>query len=186
MMTMSKSSQEKILQSSVAMTVTLISFGMLFASMFLGYVLVRFNTPVWPPFEIQGMPTLLPFLSTIVMGLSSLTYIAMEKREHQRKLFWLATFLLGGLFLALQWTLWGTLKQMGFFVGNGSVTSMVYAFTWVHAAHILMGLGAIVWLGFYIFKRPSELTVIKLMNVGKFWHFLGVVWLMMYLMLFVL
>ena len=37
------------------MTVTLITFGMLFGTLFLGYFLARFNAPTWPPVEIENM-----------------------------------------------------------------------------------------------------------------------------------
>lgn len=172
-------------RNSVAMTVTLISFGMLFASLFLGYFLVRFNAPVWPPVEIENLPKLLPFLSTIVMGLSSVTYYRFEKNT-EKKVPWLTTVSLGILFLVLQVFLWKALAASGIFVSNGNVPSMVYAFTWLHAGHIVIALGLVLWLGFYVFKKPEALTEGKLINVGKFWHFLGVVWLLMYLMLFVL
>lgn len=186
MMTKTHQSPEKMLQNSVAMTVTLISFGMLFATVFLGYFLVRFNSPTWPPVEIENMPKLLPFLSTLVMALSSFTYSMLEKSGGEKKSFWTATLSLGVLFLGLQWLLWNALAASGILVSNGQVPSMVYAFTWLHAGHIVMGLGALLWLGIYIFRKPQGLTEIKLINVGKFWHFLGVVWLLMYLMLFVL
>ena len=168
------------------MTVTLISFGMMFASLFLGYFLARFNAPVWPPVEIENLPQFLPFLSTLVMGLSSLTYYKLEKSAEKRGAFWFLTVGLGILFLVLQFNLWSALEASGILVTNGNVPSMVYAFTWLHAAHIFMALGLLLWLGFYIFRRPQALTELKLVNVGKFWHFLGVVWLLMYLMLFVL
>jgi cytochrome c oxidase subunit 3 len=186
MATKAQIQEEKVFQNSVAMTVTLIAFGMMFATLFLGYFLVRANTAVWPPVEIQNMPKLLPFLSTLVMGLSSLTYFKMEKSESQRSLYWILTFTLGIAFLVLQWVLWGALKEKGILVSNGNVPSMVIAFTWIHAAHILLGLIALIWLGKYVLKKKEELTVIKLMNVGKFWHFLGVIWLLIYLMMFVL
>lgn len=172
-------------RNSVGMTVTLISFGMLFATLFLGYFLVRFNAPVWPPVEIENLPKLLPFLSTLVLGMSSFTYYKMEKGV-ERKKFWIITVLLGMGFLGLQFMLWKTLESSGILVSNGNVPSMVYAFTWLHAAHIFMALGLVLWLGYFIFRRPAGLTAQKLINVGKFWHFLGVIWFMMYLMLFVL
>lgn len=186
MMTNTQIQQEKMLQSSIAMTVTLISFGMLFASLFLGYFLVRFNAPVWPPVEIQGMPKLIPFLSTIAMALSSWSYFQLEKKEETRGGYWKLTFGLGVLFLVSQWKLWGALKERGIFVANGQVPSMVYAWTWIHAGHIVLGLLGLLWLGRFIFRKKTELTEMKLANVGKFWHFLGVVWLLMYLMIFVL
>jgi cytochrome c oxidase subunit 3 len=175
----------KAFQNSVAMTVTLISFGMMFASLFLGYFLVRFNSPAWPPVEIENMPKLLPFLSTLVMGLSSFTYFKMENSADKKK-FWLMTVALGALFLGLQFVLWNALSASGILVSNGNVPSMVYAFTWLHAGHIVLALGLVLWLGNFIFRKPEGLTAAKVINVGKFWHFLGVIWLLMYLMLFVL
>ena len=96
------------------------------------------------------------------------------------------TFILGWVFLALQTVLWNELKEAGIVVANGMVPSLVYAFTWIHAAHIVMALIALVWIGWLLFRHPAKVTEIKLMNVGKFWHFLGIVWLLMYLMIFVL
>jgi cytochrome c oxidase subunit 3 len=185
MMARNPENEMKNFQQSVAMTVTLISFGMMFASMFLGYFLVRFNAPTWPPVEIEKMPKLLPFLSTVVIALSSFAYYKFEKGT-QKKTPWLLTVALGALFLGLQFALWNSLAAAGIFVGNGNVPSMVYAFTWLHALHIVMALGLVLWLGFFVYRRPSGLTDGRLINVGKFWHFLGVVWFLMYLMLFVL
>lgn len=186
MNTKTHAEQEILLRNSVAMTVTLISFGMLFGTVFLGYFLVRFNSPTWPPVEIENLPKLLPFLSTVVMALSSFTYFKFEKSGGAKKALWTSTVFLGLLFLALQWVLWGALKASGILVSNGQVPSMVYAFTWLHAGHIVMGLLALLWLGYFVFRKPVGLTEIKLINVGKFWHFLGVIWLVMYLMLFVI
>lgn len=187
MMTKAEQQTElKSLQNSVAMTVTLISFGMMFASMFLGYFLVRFNSPTWPPVEIENMPKFLPLFSTLVMGLSSFTYYMMEKNTNHRKAYLLATIGLGLVFLGSQWSLWTALAESGILIANGSVPSMVYAFTWLHAAHIVIALVLVFWIGDFVFRRPEALTPGKLVNVGKFWHFLGVIWLMMYLMLFVL
>lgn len=173
-------------RNSVAMTVTLISFGTMFASLFLGYFLVRFNAPVWPPVEIENLPKLIPFFSTLVMAASSFTYWKMEKESENRKKFWLATTALGILFLVSQWSLWNALASSGIFVSNGNVPSMVYAYTWIHAGHIVIALGLLFWLGHLIFRQPQKVTEVKITNVGKFWHFLGVVWFIMYLMLFVL
>lgn len=180
----------KAFQNNVAMTVALVSWGMMFGTMFLGYFLVRFNTPVWPPVEIQGMPKLLPLLSTLVLALSSYTYWRLEKKAFTdiplSKLFWVMTMLFGVAFLILQWILWGKLKEAGILVTNGMVPSMVYAFSWLHAGHIVLGLMALMYVGHYVFTNRAQLTDAKLLNVGKFWHFLGIVWLLMYLMMFVL
>ncbi len=190
MMNQTQENELKLLQNSVAMTVALISWGMLFATMFLGYFLVRFNAPVWPPVEIEGLPTVLPLVSTVVMGLSSVFYYLMENKSQgsadKRKTYWILTLALGVAFLVLQWKLWGDLKATGILVSNGIVPSMVYGFTWLHAAHIVLGICGLLWVGFFLYFKPRSLTDVRIINVGKFWHFLGVIWLLMYLMLFVL
>ncbi len=164
-------------QSAVAMTVALVSWGMLFAALFLGWFLVRFNAPTWPPVELEGLPQALPLGSSLVMALSSWTFLRHERGQGKNWLY--ATIALGAVFLGMQWALWGQLRAMGVLVQNGMVSSMVYAFTWLHAGHIVLGLMGLGWLAL---SAPSA---IKTENVGKFWHFLGVVWLLMYLMLFV-
>lgn len=186
MMAKNSENQTRDFQVSVAMTVTLISFGMLFATMFLGYTLVRSNSQTWPPTEIENLPMFLPFLSTFVIGLSSWTYYLFEKTTDKKALYWFLTLVLGFSFLILQGLLWSKLNDLGILAVNGQVPSMVYAFTWVHAGHIVLALGLVVWLGYFIFRKPVGLTKMKLLNVGKFWHFLSVIWFLMYLMLFVL
>lgn len=185
-----QTSPQKLEQHNVAMTITLLSWAMMFASLFLGYFIFRFNAPVWPPVELTGLPQGLPLISTIVLALSSMTYWQMEKKiatePKKANLFWFATFLLGMSFLGCQWKLWADLKEMGILVTNGILPSMLYAFTWLHAAHIILGLMALLWLAWFMFKKTDQLTDVKVINVGKFWHFLGVVWLLMHLMLFVL
>lgn len=184
---MNERNQEMLLvQNSVAMTVTLCSFAMLFATMFLGYFLVRSNVSVWPPIEIQGLPQGLPFFSTVVMLLSSLTYYFFEHKSNGRKTNFILTIVFGVLFLFSQWLLWGSLEDSGILVSDGMVPSMVYAFTWLHAAHIALALFLLLWLGFYVFFRTAGFNQIKVINVGKFWHFLGIVWILMYLLIFVL
>lgn len=181
-----RTQEMKLVQNSVAMTVILCSFGMLFATLFLGYFLLRFNSPIWPPVEIEGMPQGLPFFSTVVMLLSSVTYYFFEHKTAAKKVAFLSTIFLGVLFLVSQWLLWGSLADTGIFVSDGMVPSMVYALTWMHAAHIGLALILLVWLGFFVFFKTEKLTIYKVINVGKFWHFLGVVWLVMYLLIFVL
>ncbi len=168
--------EHKRFQHNVAMTVTLVSFGMLFATLFLGYLLVRFNSAVWPPQEIESMPKLLPFVSTLVIALSSLSYYWFRTKKKRSGL--TGAFIVGCAFLGCQWQLWSELKANGILAANGQVSSMVYGFSWLHAAHIVLGLAALTWL---MFKEWSEFAVL---NVGKFWDFLAVVWFLIYFTLF--
>ncbi len=179
-MSTTAATQQRKFQSYVAMTVALVSFGMLFAGLFLGYFLARFNAPVWPPVEIENRPQLVPLLSTLLIALSSFTFWRYETGLGKGRMWLQATLILGLAFMGAQWALWGALARSGVLSVNGMISSMFYAFTWLHAAHIVGGLAALGWLA------VTPWTETRTTNVGKFWHFLGAIWLLMYLMLFVL
>jgi len=171
--------------SNISMIVTLVSFTMLFATMFLGYALYRLTSETWPPMGMESVSLGLPTLSTAIIALSSISFWIYEKsyarKEAQSTWLW-ATSAFGILFLVSQLMLWSSLKASGLYASSGIFGSIIYAFTWVHSAHILMGLGALAWLGLRIKRKKAILMTVK--NVGKFWHFLGIVWLIMFITIF--
>lgn len=65
--------------SSVAMIVTLVSFGMLFLTLMMAFALFRFTQTVWPPAGMSRPDLLLPGISTFLIALSSASYIYFEK-----------------------------------------------------------------------------------------------------------
>jgi len=177
--------------SSIAMALVLVSFSMLFASLFLGYAVYRFQNPVWPPMGMQKVPLMLPTISTLIIGISSLFYSYFQKgyekfSKKQMKKGLYTTLLFAILFVSSQFMLWEKMHSIGLYVEAGVFPSLLYAFTWIHAAHIALGF---ICLLFLIPVLKSEGPTFKLdnkiTNIGKFWHFLGLVWLIIYLVLFV-
>ena len=61
------------LRSSLAMTIVLISFSMLFATLFLGYALYRSSATTWPPMGLERISLTIPLISTALLILSSFT-----------------------------------------------------------------------------------------------------------------
>lgn len=174
--------------SSIAMIVTLVSFGMLFLTLMMSFALFRFTSPVWPPAGMERPSLFLPTLSTLIIALSSFFYMSFEKRvlegvSEKKKL--LFTLILGCAFMISQFIFWSQLKSHGIFVSSGIFPSIIYAFTWIHAAHIVAGLGLLMWL-YGTLKSPNAKTAVMVSNIGKFWHFLGIVWLIMFVTIFVL
>jgi len=174
--------------SSVGMIVTLVSFGMLFLTLMMAFALYRFTAPVWPPAGMTRPDLLLPTLSTLMIFLSSFFYVKFEKNTStgvvDKKNLTL-TLVLGLAFMTSQFLFWSHLKSQGIFVSSGVFASIIYAFTWIHAAHIVVGLALLVWL-FGALNSGDKLAAVKVSSVGKFWHFLGIVWLIMFVTIFVL
>ncbi|MBH48131.1 MAG: hypothetical protein CME71_08170 [Halobacteriovorax sp.] len=170
---------------SIAMVFVLVSFSMLFATLFMGYAALRNSAPVWPPSGMTNLPLLLPILSTVFIGLSSLTWL---KFEQTLKSIWVQlTLVLGLAFTASQFALWAKLKQQGIFADTGVYASIIYTFTWIHVAHIAAAIILLLWPLYWARKNLiNDLRAVKIVSIGKFWHFLGLIWGVMFVTLFVL
>ncbi len=189
----SDSAEGKRLVSSIAMIVVLVSFSMLFASLFLGYSYFRITSPVWPPMGMDKVELFYPTLSTFAIVLSSMTFMIFRAKyfgggDVKKTLPWLlGTIALGLGFMYTQFSLWADLKSKGFYASSGVFQSLVYSFTWIHAAHIVIALLALAYLIPVTMKKECTITEEnKVNNVGKFWHFLDVIWLLMYFIIFVI
>lgn len=177
------------MQNDLAMTVGLVSAGMLFVTLLMGYAIYRTSAPVWPPAGFNPVSLFWPSVSTLLIMVSSwfayqfkaLTRMNDFSGAHRNLN---RTLACGVGFMASQITLWAELKRTGVFVSSGIYSSVLYGFTWIHAAHVVLGLGALIYLKF-VLKPTTRLVLQKTLNVEKFWHFLGLVWLAMFVLLFV-
>jgi cytochrome c oxidase subunit III len=177
------------LQGNLAMTVTLVSAAMLFITLFMGYAVFRSNAPFWPPLNIDKVPTTWPWVSTLIIALSSISCAKCRSFSEQGK--WkmarwysLITLSLALSFMLSQWLLWRSLNHSGILVSSGVFASILYGFTWIHAAHVVLGVAGLAYMS-WLLKAERQENVFKIINVEKFWHFLGIVWFFMFLGLFI-
>lgn len=141
----------------------------------------------------KGLKTLLPtqfIYSTIVIVLSSVTmqlaYRSAKRLEFKQQITWLvATILLGVAFFFIQIEAWGILTARGvYFINTNASQSFIYIFTGMHLAHILGGI--IVLLRALIGKLkniPHINNTFRMELATLFWHFLGVLWIYIYVFL---
>ncbi|MES2526916.1 MAG: cytochrome c oxidase subunit 3 [Bdellovibrionota bacterium] len=176
------------IQHGLGMTMVLISGTMLFATLLMGYAIYRTSATAWPPVGTNPISLGFPILSTLTIVLSSyfMRKVRMESGDLKKaKMNLDTTLVLGFLFMGLQTLFWNELKNSGLLVSSGIFSSVLYGFTWIHAAHVVMGLMSLLWLRF-VLKTGTRNLDVKVLNVEKFWHFLGVIWIIMFLTLFVL
>lgn len=182
---MSEKDQGSEIVSSVGMIVALVSFSMLFATLMMGLAMFRFTAPVWPPAGMTKPSLILPTMSTLCIFFSSITFLWFQKNIASKT--WLIITIIFGLcFLLLQSLLWHQLKSQGILVSSGIFPSIIYGFTWIHAAHIVAALGLLCWLLVFALKEINTKARLRVSNVGKFWHFLGIIWFIMFVTIFVL
>lgn len=163
----------------VGLATICISIFIFFGSLVLAYYWRSSHPPYWAP--IQLPQTL--WTSTALILASSVTF------EWARRVFrrgqWraasrllIATACLGTGFLASQLTAWRELVTQGAFLTQNPHSSFFYLFTGLHAAHLLGGLVAL----FVVLVGKSKRR--ELVDVtAYYWHFLGVLWIMLFIVL---
>jgi cytochrome c oxidase subunit 3 len=164
----------------------IIAICMMFAGMTSAYI-VKQSEGNWLMFDLPKMFV----YSSIIVVLSSITmhwsFIA-AKRDNltQIRLGLILTTILGFTFLVTQYLGWIALVDSDvFFVGNAA-GSFVYVFSGLHAFHLISGLIflLIVLSSALKFKIHSK-SLVLIEMCTTYWHFLGGLWLYLYLFLIV-
>jgi len=178
----------------------LISEAMLFAGLIAGYIVLRTATPGdWPPagapdIGITIPPSLLNWVMIINSGIlifSSFTLHAAEARiiKHGKSGLGLLglTIVLGSIFLGVQAWEWAHLHHEGlWFDTHGIYGSSFFVITGFHGMHVFVGLLLLVWC----FLRQATTRCYNaqshasLANVSLYWHFVDVVWIVVYVSLY--
>lgn len=162
----------------------IVSIIMLFAAFTSAY-LVRKAEGNWVEFQ---MPSLFTY-STGVLILSSLSmhYSLLAAKKDQFNALRISisiTFVLGLLFLVMQFYGWIQLVEKNvFFVGNPS-GSFVYVLSGLHGLHLISGLIVLLVALVAAFRlkiNAKALTQIKICTT--YWHFLDALWVYLFLFL---
>lgn len=162
---------------------------MFFAGLFGAYFTIRSRAAAWPPAGIEGSEIVMPALATAVLVGSSFTAHravgSAERSDATGASAWLAiTMAMGAAFLAAQGFEY---SELGFSVADHSYGTLFYTMTGFHALHVAGGLVALglVWL-----KNARgdlrEGRAGSAVAVGYYWHFVDVVWLLLFAVLYVL
>ena len=167
-----------------ALWLFLVTVLMVFAALTSAYI-VRQAEGNWLEYEL---PEIFWITSGIVV-LSSIcvqtAYFAAKKDNFLGLRIWMVlTVLLGIAFLVGQWYSWVALVDREvFFVGNPA-GSFLYVFTGLHAVHLISGVIflIIVLISSFRYKVHSQ-AMNTLEMATTYWHFLGGLWLYLFLFL---
>ncbi len=173
------------------MALFLLSLSILFAASLIGYLVVRARAQVWPPPGMPHLPRGL-WVSTITLLVSSGTmHAALRAIRHGNAGAligaMLITTLLGVVFLVSQALNWAWLIAIQATASTGLYMFTFYLLTGLHGAHVLGGLVPLSVVTVRAFRggyTPADHQGVKL--VGMYWHFLDVVWLIMFTLMFLI
>jgi heme/copper-type cytochrome/quinol oxidase subunit 3 len=179
-------------RTMLGLKIFLVSLGVFFGALMVLYGMLRYSLPAWPPPGQPRFPILLPTLNTAVVGLSSaVIHAALTALRHAKPRRFgqlvLVTANLGAVFLALQGLLFRQAVSMGLQVGSNVYSAVFFTLAGVHAVHVLVGVTALAALAYLAFKAPAGPNrLIRARMWATYWHFMGAVWAVMYVALFLL
>jgi heme/copper-type cytochrome/quinol oxidase subunit 3 len=168
--------------SYIGMIIFLASWAMMFAALFFAYAVIRVRAPMWPPEDQPRFPILVPGLNTAVIAASS-AMVAISVRAHAFARLRRASVglgvgaALGAIFLVLQLVVWAGVWRAGLLPSGGPYPSVFYALTAFHALHVLVGIGGLALLAVRL-RRGATRSAVRLW--GMFWHFVGAIWVAIY------
>ena len=178
--------------STLGMTIFLASWAMMFSALFFAYAFVRSRSVMWPPAGIPALPVAMPLVNTVVLLASSVTFsrglAALQRGGRKTLSGWvLATLVLGVVFLVLQVLVWQSVSRSGLHVSSGIYGSVFYSLTLFHALHVVVGLFILLWV--LVRSLAGKYTEHNFVNVRlctMYWHFVDVVWLLMFISIYLL
>jgi len=183
--------QEVTNRTTFGFWVYLMTDCVLFASLFGAYAVLRNQTAGGVAgSEIFDLPFVL--VETLILLTSSFTaglaMLAMHRRDKSGVLAWFGvTFLLGASFLAMEFTEFAHLVQEGNSWRESAFLTSFFTLVGTHGLHILTGLIWMAVMGYHTYKRGLTPGITRRLTMfSLFWHFLDVVWIFIFTIVYLM
>ena len=176
----------------LGMWIFLASEIMFFTGLIGSYIVLRFhNLHSWPvPSTVLNIPLtavntfiLICSSATLVLGLASVQRGNIEGLQVGLFL----TVLLGTVFLSIQVNEYRALIHDGFTISSSIFGTCFFTLTGFHGAHVFAG---VIWLSVVLVRsflgyfNPDEYAGVEI--VGLYWHFVDLVWIILFTILYLI
>jgi cytochrome c oxidase subunit 3 len=166
---------------------------MLFGSLFSSYALLRMGAETWPDqSSIVSVP--LATLNTVVLIASSVTMVlawsALKAGSLRRYRLFMALTLAGGaVFLVVKGLEYGDKFSHGLYPSTNNFLGLYFTLTGLHAIHVIGGLVVNAFLlgpGTRMWADEPERFTNRVEVAGIYWHFVDLVWIFLFPVLYLL
>ena len=164
---------------------------MFFAALVATYMVYRGQSLTGPyPIDIIDVP--ITTISTFVLLCSSFAMVqalSATNRDDQRgiRIWLLATAILGAIFIGFQIFEFNHFKNAGLTLGTNLFGATFFTLTGFHGAHVTVG---IIWLlGMLVVAMKGRLgpaSALDVELVGLYWHFVDIVWIIIFTLLYLI
>jgi cytochrome c oxidase subunit 3 len=182
----------RIDRQTLGILLFIVSEVMLFGAFFASYFFLRVvaNDGPWPP-EPFELPVAVAFANTLILVSSSFTmHWALESiranNKRGMKMGLVATLLLGMTFLFIQMNEY---VHLGFSARDDAFGSIFYSLTGLHGAHVFVGLLLLSIASLRAFRGhfgPDEKDHLGVEVPGIYWHFVDVMWIIVFVTVYIL
>lgn len=164
----------------------------LFGTLFAAFLALRNQVGDGNPTSQELFDLALVGVATFILLTSSLTSVfaiqAMHKNQVKSMLIWLAvTVLLGAGFLGLEIYEFFHYVHMGHGYTTSAFSSSFYTLVGFHGGHVAFGVAWITILIFQVLKKGlNTVTAPKVYVAGMYWHFIDVVWVFIFTVVYLM
>ena len=166
---------------------------MLFGALFSSLVLLRTGADYWPHgYEKLNVP--LATVNTFVLIASSVTMVmswaSLRLKEFKKHRFYLwLTFLCGLGFMVIKSIEYGIKFSHHLYPSTDNFYATYFVMTGLHGLHVVGGMVVILYLlltGSRMWKSQPERFTNRIEVVGLYWHFVDLVWIFLFPILYLL
>lgn len=166
---------------------------MLFGSLFSTYILLRVGSLNWPEgASILNVP--MATFNTIVLITSSVTMVlawaSLQLKDTKKyKRYMALTILLGCVFLVVKYFEYTTKFDHGLFPKTNTFLAIYFVLTGLHVIHIIGGLIVNFYFwgpGFKMNETEPERFSHRIEVAGLYWHFVDLIWIFLFPILYLL
>ena len=164
---------------------------MLFGALFSTYIILRVGAPEWPHGELN---VVLGTINTIILIASSVTMVmawaSLKMNEWgKHRLYLTATFVLSAIFLVNKYFEYAAHFASGEGPWRSTFLAIYFTMTGLHGLHILGGMVVMAYFlgpGAKLHKKNPEQFTNRIEATGLYWHFVDLVWIFLFPVLYLL
>ncbi len=178
----------------IGMWLFLASEVMLFGGLFASYIILRVSDPNWPAGAEFGLSVPIAFVNTLVLIASSFTMVMawtslLRDNVSRFKLYQTITVVCGLIFLVIKAFEYNSKFSHGHFPSEHNFLAIYFTLTGLHGLHVLGGALYNAYLlgpNFGMFKTHRQQFINRVECSGLFWHFVDLVWIFLFPVLYLL
>ena len=167
---------------------------MLFGGLFAGYIILRVGSTNWPMGADFGLSVPLAFFNTVVLISSSVTMVMawaslIRKDLSKYRLYMGLTVLCALIFLVVKFFEYSSKFSHDYYPSTHVFLALYFTITGLHGIHVLAGAIVNAYLlgpGIKMWETNPEQFTNRVEASGLFWHFVDLVWIFLFPVLYLL